>query len=58
MKSIKVIDVPMSGAMQGLLLRVRITGVRVAFWRLQIGALILKLASRVIGCQLEIDLNK
>ncbi len=50
-------NVPMSDLMRRMTVNVTITGLTVARWRLWMGTHIIRLAVRVIGCGLKIELT-
>ncbi len=49
------ITMPISGAMRGVTIKVRLTGRRRMAARLWIGALLVRAAAKVIGCIVELD---
>jgi hypothetical protein len=54
---VNALAVPMSKAIGQVTLHVRVKGVRIATLRIKLGTLLLKLAARIIGTQIEINMG-
>lgn len=55
MTSTHVIDYPVSDAMRGVVLKLRLTGVKVLRARVWLALQLMKLAACVAGCSVEFD---